>query len=169
MWVLTGDKMETAINIGYSCSLLNTEMKTLIISSEHLEGDHESVPVTSPQTGIQALESHFRRNFPEVTLWSKQRIDEFLFSLSAAQNGGTLKRINRPLLSTYLLSFTEASLNRMSSRDLRDLNSNLNNRGAEIDQPAEGKLTLQFAPDGIGDCYNFIHSRTRGNGRGRSS
>jgi P-type E1-E2 ATPase len=27
VWVLTGDKVETAINIGYSCGLLNNEME----------------------------------------------------------------------------------------------------------------------------------------------
>lgn len=26
IWVLTGDKIETAINIGYSCNVLNNEM-----------------------------------------------------------------------------------------------------------------------------------------------
>jgi P-type E1-E2 ATPase len=26
VWVLTGDKVETAINIGYSCRLLNNDM-----------------------------------------------------------------------------------------------------------------------------------------------
>lgn len=31
VWVLTGDKVETAINIGYSCQLLNPEMKLIII------------------------------------------------------------------------------------------------------------------------------------------
>ncbi|PON62058.1 P-type ATPase, subfamily IV [Parasponia andersonii] len=34
LWVLTGDKMETAINIGFACSLLRQEMKQIIISSE---------------------------------------------------------------------------------------------------------------------------------------
>ncbi|GAB2213107.1 hypothetical protein Droror1_Dr00021125 [Drosera rotundifolia] len=34
LWVLTGDKMETAINIGYACSLLREGMKQIIISSE---------------------------------------------------------------------------------------------------------------------------------------
>ncbi|XP_014509326.1 putative phospholipid-transporting ATPase 9 [Vigna radiata var. radiata] len=42
IWVLTGDKMETAINIGFACSLLREGMKQIII---HLE---------SPE--IQALE-----------------------------------------------------------------------------------------------------------------
>uniref|UniRef100_A0A2P2LHZ6 Phospholipid-transporting ATPase n=1 Tax=Rhizophora mucronata TaxID=61149 RepID=A0A2P2LHZ6_RHIMU len=34
IWVLTGDKMETAINIAYACNLINNEMKQFIISSE---------------------------------------------------------------------------------------------------------------------------------------
>ncbi|EOY00260.1 Aminophospholipid ATPase isoform 2 [Theobroma cacao] len=34
IWVLTGDKMETAINIAYACNLLNNEMKQFIISSD---------------------------------------------------------------------------------------------------------------------------------------
>ncbi|CAK8535942.1 unnamed protein product [Lathyrus sativus] len=33
IWVLTGDKMETAINIGYSCSLLRQGMKQICIST----------------------------------------------------------------------------------------------------------------------------------------
>ncbi|CAH9123163.1 unnamed protein product [Cuscuta epithymum] len=32
IWVLTGDKMETAINIGYACSLLRPGMKLIIIT-----------------------------------------------------------------------------------------------------------------------------------------
>jgi P-type E1-E2 ATPase len=31
IWVLTGDKIETAINIGYSCKLLNEDVKQFII------------------------------------------------------------------------------------------------------------------------------------------
>ncbi|KAB1212724.1 putative phospholipid-transporting ATPase 9 [Morella rubra] len=34
LWVLTGDKMETAINIGFACSLLRQGMKQIVISSE---------------------------------------------------------------------------------------------------------------------------------------
>ena len=33
MWVLTGDKVETAINIGYSCGLLNNTMRQFIINT----------------------------------------------------------------------------------------------------------------------------------------
>ena len=31
MWVLTGDKIETAINIGYSCELLKADMEIFLI------------------------------------------------------------------------------------------------------------------------------------------
>ena len=34
VWVLTGDKIETAINIGISCKLLNIEMETFIIDGK---------------------------------------------------------------------------------------------------------------------------------------
>lgn len=31
VWVLTGDKIETAINIGYSCELLSQDMEMFIV------------------------------------------------------------------------------------------------------------------------------------------
>jgi magnesium-transporting ATPase (P-type) len=34
LWVLTGDKIETAINIGYSCKLLDNSMKQHLIAAE---------------------------------------------------------------------------------------------------------------------------------------
>lgn len=33
VWVLTGDKIETAINIGYACKLIDDEMETFIIDA----------------------------------------------------------------------------------------------------------------------------------------
>ena len=33
VWVLTGDKIETAINIGFSCKLLNEKMEIYIIDA----------------------------------------------------------------------------------------------------------------------------------------
>ncbi|ODQ63352.1 phospholipid-translocating P-type ATPase [Nadsonia fulvescens var. elongata DSM 6958] len=33
LWVLTGDKLETAINIGFSCNLLNNDMQILVIDT----------------------------------------------------------------------------------------------------------------------------------------
>jgi phospholipid-translocating ATPase len=37
VWVLTGDKVETAISIGYSCSMLNNNMDLLKIQSNNVE------------------------------------------------------------------------------------------------------------------------------------
>ena len=34
VWVLTGDKVETAINIGFSCKLLNNHMNLFIINEQ---------------------------------------------------------------------------------------------------------------------------------------
>ncbi|KAL8106257.1 hypothetical protein AgCh_029880 [Apium graveolens] len=34
IWVLTGDKLETAINIAYACNLINNDMRQFVISSE---------------------------------------------------------------------------------------------------------------------------------------
>lgn len=34
LWVLTGDKIETAINIGFSCKLLDREMEIFIVNKE---------------------------------------------------------------------------------------------------------------------------------------
>ena len=37
IWVLTGDKQETAINIGYSCHLLTQTMTLIIINETSLD------------------------------------------------------------------------------------------------------------------------------------
>ena len=34
LWVLTGDKIETAINIGFSCNLLNLDMEIFVIDKK---------------------------------------------------------------------------------------------------------------------------------------
>ncbi len=39
LWVLTGDKVETAINIGFSCNVLNNDMDLLRIQVNEDEGD----------------------------------------------------------------------------------------------------------------------------------
>lgn len=44
LWVLTGDKVETAINIGFSCNLLTNDMELLVIkaSGDDVEEDNKS-------------------------------------------------------------------------------------------------------------------------------
>ena len=38
MWVLTGDKIETAINIGFSAGLLNNDIRQHLIDSVDIDG-----------------------------------------------------------------------------------------------------------------------------------
>ncbi|KAL0450667.1 UNVERIFIED_CONTAM: putative phospholipid-transporting ATPase 8 [Sesamum latifolium] len=54
VWVITGDKMETAINIGYACSLLREDMQQIVITLDSPEindlekkGDKEAVAKAS--------------------------------------------------------------------------------------------------------------------------
>ena len=37
-WVLTGDKIETAINIGFSCNVLDDEMEIFIVNDPSRAG-----------------------------------------------------------------------------------------------------------------------------------
>ena len=37
MWVLTGDKIETAINIGFSCKLLDESLRQIFIKGIHVD------------------------------------------------------------------------------------------------------------------------------------
>ena len=41
VWVLTGDRQETAINIGMSCKLLSEDMMLLIVNEESAQDTHE--------------------------------------------------------------------------------------------------------------------------------
>ena len=46
IWVLTGDKKETAINIGHSCKLLQSGMTHLIIEDDSLDNTRDSLHET---------------------------------------------------------------------------------------------------------------------------
>ncbi|KAL5208973.1 hypothetical protein ABZP36_004596 [Zizania latifolia] len=43
VWVLTGDKQETAISIGYSCKLLTREMTQIVINSNSMESCRKGI------------------------------------------------------------------------------------------------------------------------------
>lgn len=47
LWVLTGDKQETAINIGYSCRLLNQSMDLIIMNDDSLDATRTSITAHS--------------------------------------------------------------------------------------------------------------------------
>ncbi|XP_035282021.1 probable phospholipid-transporting ATPase IA isoform X1 [Anguilla anguilla] len=43
IWILTGDKQETAINIGHSCKLLTKNMVLLVVNEDSLDGTREAL------------------------------------------------------------------------------------------------------------------------------
>ncbi|GER29832.1 ATPase E1-E2 type family protein / haloaciddehalogenase-like hydrolase family protein [Striga asiatica] len=62
IWVLTGDKMETAINIGYACSLLRQEMRQIIITLDMPEiialekmGEKDAIVKASKQSVVRQI------------------------------------------------------------------------------------------------------------------
>ncbi|KAF0873176.1 AT8A2 ATPase, partial [Crocuta crocuta] len=52
IWVLTGDKQETAINIAYSCKLLSTQMPRIQLNSKSLEATQQAVNQNCQDLGI---------------------------------------------------------------------------------------------------------------------
>jgi phospholipid-translocating ATPase len=48
LWVLTGDKVETAINIGFSCNLLNNDMELIVFN----------VPADKPEAAASELQRY---------------------------------------------------------------------------------------------------------------
>ncbi|CAN6221390.1 unnamed protein product [Urochloa humidicola] len=75
IWVLTGDKMETAINIGFACSLLRQGMTQIIITLEQpgiiaLEknGDKETIAKASKQKVMDQIEDGIEQIPPSTQI-----------------------------------------------------------------------------------------------------
>lgn len=59
LWVLTGDKVETAISIGFSCNLLTTDMELLVIKGNGEEEDESEGHTESCNLVKQYLKEKF--------------------------------------------------------------------------------------------------------------
>jgi len=80
IWVLTGDKMETAINIGFACSLLRQGMIQIIITLEAPEiialeknGDKDSIAKASKQSVMAQIEDGIK----QVPTFSQSSTESF--------------------------------------------------------------------------------------------
>ncbi|XP_042904105.1 probable phospholipid-transporting ATPase IA isoform X3 [Parasteatoda tepidariorum] len=91
-WVLTGDKQETAINIGYSCKLLTQTMALLVINENSLDNtreairrhtqdfgdllrkEHDVALIVDGKTLKYALSSDVRRDFVDIAMSCKSVI-----------------------------------------------------------------------------------------------
>lgn len=85
LWVLTGDKVETAINIGFSCNLLGNDMELLILKtdlSEDEKVDNNIIPGDDNLTIIDRLITSYLMKFFKLT-GSKEELEEALKDHSA--------------------------------------------------------------------------------------
>lgn len=70
LWVLTGDRIETAINIGFSCNLLNNDMSLLVVRPD--EKDPENLDY------LDDLVSRYLTETFQIQDTSKESIDELV-------------------------------------------------------------------------------------------
>lgn len=63
LWVLTGDKVETAINIGFSCNLLNNSMELI-----HLKVEEDASDNTSDEEFLGLVEAELDKQLAEFNL-----------------------------------------------------------------------------------------------------
>ena len=81
VWVLTGDKQETAINIGHSCRLLSKDVPLIALNTTSLDTTREEIMkelqntadnsddvslIIDGKTLIHALDDSLRRDFIEL-------------------------------------------------------------------------------------------------------
>ncbi|KAJ0676484.1 putative P-type phospholipid transporter [Helianthus annuus] len=105
IWVLTGDKLETAINIAYACKLINNDMKQFIISSETDEIREVE------NRGDQVEIAQFIKEKVKTELQKYQKEAQTILSGSSGQklafliDGKCLMYALDPSLRSMLLSF----------------------------------------------------------------
>ncbi|KRW99867.1 P-type ATPase, cytoplasmic domain N [Pseudocohnilembus persalinus] len=90
VWVLTGDKLETAINIGYASKLLDSSMKRFEITIEN-----ENLLIQTLQDTLAEMENENRTGNPDN--------DNYALVIS----GEAIKSINIPNIRTLIYSIAE--------------------------------------------------------------
>ena len=110
MWVLTGDKVDTAVNIGYACALLTTRMDVMYITSDANGKMLEVDPKTneaSKSASKSASSTSSSLTIEKVTL----RLTQVLASIqleeqinSSSTGGGDGRAL---VVDTYVLSLIE--------------------------------------------------------------
>jgi len=104
IWVLTGDKVETAVNIGFSSKLLTTEMTLLYVGASP---DGDDTLVVTKET--------LREQLRELTAHYADQILAQLPHLLKSTTDGTLTDANREALADRLTEAPKPSLSGMSA------------------------------------------------------
>uniref|UniRef100_A0A8C1NLD9 Phospholipid-transporting ATPase n=1 Tax=Cyprinus carpio TaxID=7962 RepID=A0A8C1NLD9_CYPCA len=86
IWVLTGDKLETAMNIGYSCNMLRDDMNTVFIISGHTMLELKRKSWAPAKTNSAVALTWKRQNCIQVTLSlkrpSSQNLEQILVDVA---------------------------------------------------------------------------------------
>ena len=70
VWILTGDKQETAINIGHSCRLLSKEVPLIILNTTDLDTTREEITKELSDRRSNNAQSKIFLNFPPICSFS---------------------------------------------------------------------------------------------------
>ncbi|EGG00206.1 putative aminophospholipid translocase [Melampsora larici-populina 98AG31] len=104
LWVLTGDKLQTAIEIGYSCNLLKNTMEIMIISSDTEQGARSQI-----EQGLEKLMSVIderESDGREDSLPPRTDHDEPLDGYAVVIDGDTLRYALDSSLKANFLALT---------------------------------------------------------------
>ncbi|KAI8840520.1 hypothetical protein BC829DRAFT_420794 [Chytridium lagenaria] len=164
VWMLTGDKTETAINIGHTCSIIRPDSTVLVVKEEGGGG------LASIERSLEEAIDMFRRI--KVGKGGDEMYKETKTHVVAVIEGGTLTKIEKQhaklindsntTLSSSKSSSTVSILNRFLDLAMASdtLDKEISGGGPSASQRFWASLTLEPKPSGvtlaIGDGANDI-------------
>ncbi|EGR27787.1 phospholipid-translocating p-type flippase family protein, putative [Ichthyophthirius multifiliis] len=99
IWVLTGDKIETAINIAYACNLLDDSLEKAIIDSEH---ENEVVKfLEETLENFKNIEKNYNNNYGNKNSFQKT------LNCALVISGHSLIHITKPHIKILILNITK--------------------------------------------------------------
>ncbi|RXW17346.1 hypothetical protein EST38_g8500 [Candolleomyces aberdarensis] len=97
LWILTGDKLQTAIEIGYSCNLLKNDMDLMILSADSLEQTRSQI-----EAGLNKIASVLGP--PSLDPKKRGFVPGLQASFAVVIDGDTLRHALTPELKPLFLS-----------------------------------------------------------------
>eukprot|EP00828_Plagiopyla_frontata_P008112 TRINITY_DN13977_c0_g1_i1.p1 TRINITY_DN13977_c0_g1~~TRINITY_DN13977_c0_g1_i1.p1 ORF type:complete len:259 (+),score=36.82 TRINITY_DN13977_c0_g1_i1:65-841(+) len=110
VWVLTGDKIETAINIGYSCQLLTEDLVKIVIDGKTEEEIQDSIDTAKEQLKdieIQEQLLNSRLNQSKFTFNSKESNLKLSKQFALIITGDALIQAMKPKFSSEIMQIAD--------------------------------------------------------------
>ncbi|KAK0400357.1 hypothetical protein QR680_003461 [Steinernema hermaphroditum] len=106
IWVLTGDKMETAINIGYSCRLLTEEMKEVFVVNGKEEKEVEVQLKSIKRKLDAAMANRLGRDEPQPrSTFYHMDVDRYINDIIAMLDEKDSELENKDKTETYEMQY----------------------------------------------------------------